>query len=102
MATPEEQAIQGVIDQIWETYDVDKSGALDKEETKKFVQDTLGNLGSGDEFSDEVDLRTLSGQIVSGYGYGLKNLTSASTVQICIFWRTNEDVGRDSDLMVSG
>ena len=26
----EEQAIQGVIDQIWDTYDVDKSGALDK------------------------------------------------------------------------
>ena len=46
MSTPEEQAIEGVIDQIWETYDVDKSGALDKEETKKFVQDTLGNLGS--------------------------------------------------------
>ena len=54
MATPEEQAIQGVIDQIWETYDVDKSGALDKEETQKFVQDTLGNLGSGDEFSTEA------------------------------------------------
>ena len=50
----EEQAIQGVIDQIWDTYDVDKSGALDKQETKKFVQDTLGNLGSGDEFSDEA------------------------------------------------
>merc|ERR1712071_164817 len=49
-----EQAIQGVIDQIWDTYDVDKSGALDKEETKKFVQDTLGNLGSGDEFSQEA------------------------------------------------
>ena len=29
-------------------------GALDKEETKKFVQDTLGNLGSGDEFSQEA------------------------------------------------
>ena len=54
MSTPEEQAIQGVIDQIWDTYDVDKSGALDKEETKKFVQDTLGNLGSGDEFSQEA------------------------------------------------
>ena len=54
MSTPEEQAIEGVIDQIWETYDVDKSGALDKEETKKFVQDTLGNLGSGDEFSDDA------------------------------------------------
>ena len=37
MSTPEEQAIQGVIDQIWTTYDVDNSGALDKEETKKFV-----------------------------------------------------------------
>ena len=54
MATPEEQAISGVIDQIWDTYDVDKSGALDKEETKRFVQDTLGNLGSGDEFSEEA------------------------------------------------
>ena len=52
-ATSEEQAIKAVIDQIWETYDVDKSGHLDKEETKKFVQDTLGNLGSGDEFSSE-------------------------------------------------
>ena len=54
MASPEEQAIQGVIDQIWSTYDVDNSGELDKEETKKFVQDTLGNLGSGDEFSTEA------------------------------------------------
>ena len=54
MATPEEQAIAGVIDQIWQTYDVDNNGALDKEETKKFVQDTLGNLGTGEEFSDEA------------------------------------------------
>ena len=51
MPTIEEQA---VIDQIWETYDVDNSGALDKEETKKFVQDTLGNIGSGEEFSQEA------------------------------------------------
>ena len=54
MSTPEDQAIQGVIDQIWATYDVDNSGALDKEETKKFVKDTLGNLSGGDEFSDEA------------------------------------------------
>ena len=54
MASTEEQAIQGVIDQIWDKYDVDKSGALDKDETKKFVQDTLGNLGSGDDFSDDA------------------------------------------------
>jgi Ca2+-binding EF-hand superfamily protein len=54
LTTPEEQAIQGVIDQIWATYDVDNSGALDKEETKKFVKDTFGNLSGGDEFSDEA------------------------------------------------
>ena len=54
MSTPEEEAIQGVIDQIWDTYDVDRSGELDKDETKKFVKDTLGNLSGGDEFSDEA------------------------------------------------
>ena len=54
MATPEEQAIQGVIDQIWDTYDVDKSGALDKEETKKYAVECLGLLGSGDDFSEEA------------------------------------------------
>ena len=46
--------IQEAVNQIWDQFDKDKSGALDKEETKKFVQDTLGNLGSGDEFSDEA------------------------------------------------
>jgi Ca2+-binding EF-hand superfamily protein len=54
MSTPEEEAIAGVIDQIWDTYDVDRSGYLDKDETKKFVKDTLGNLSGGDEFSDEA------------------------------------------------
>ena len=50
-STPEqEKVIQGVVDQTWETYDVDKSGYLDKEETKKFVQETLG---SGSGYSDE-------------------------------------------------
>jgi Ca2+-binding EF-hand superfamily protein len=33
------------------TYDVKKS-TLVKKETKKFVQDTLGNLGFGDKFSE--------------------------------------------------
>merc|ERR1711939_698621 len=58
MSSTEEQAVQGVIDQIWEKYDVDKSGALDKEETKKFVIDTLGNLGSGDDFSDKLSMKS--------------------------------------------
>lgn len=30
-----------MIDQIWDTYDEDGSGTLDKEETKRFVMDTL-------------------------------------------------------------
>ena len=38
---------------MWDTYDVDNSGDLDKQETKKFVQDILGNLGSSDQLSDE-------------------------------------------------
>ena len=46
--------VQKVVDELWAEYDKDNSGALDKEETKKFVQDTLGNLGSGDEFSQEA------------------------------------------------
>ena len=46
--------IRKCVDDIWAEYDADNSGSLDKEETKKFVQDTLGNLGSGDEFSDEA------------------------------------------------
>ena len=49
-----ESALDGLIDQIWEQYDADGSGELDKEETRKFVSDTLGNLGGGGEFSDEA------------------------------------------------
>jgi Ca2+-binding EF-hand superfamily protein len=43
-----------VINQIWDAYDADKNGELDKEETRKFVQDTLGNLGGKDEFSEDA------------------------------------------------
>jgi hypothetical protein len=36
-----------MIDQIWATYDVDKSGELDREETKAFIKDTINKLPSG-------------------------------------------------------
>lgn len=49
-----EEAIQEVVDQIWGTYDVDESGVLEKEEAKKFVQDTLAEVGQGDDFSEEA------------------------------------------------
>ena len=38
----DDTSIQGVIDSIWETYDVDKSGELDADETKAFVKNTIG------------------------------------------------------------
>jgi Ca2+-binding EF-hand superfamily protein len=47
------EALKCAIDNIWDTYDVDRSGALDKEETKRFVKDTMGSLGGGDVFNDQ-------------------------------------------------
>ena len=41
------------VDDIWAEYDNDNSGALDKEETKKFVKKTLADMSGGEEFSDE-------------------------------------------------
>ena len=41
MTTPEQNAgggLKSVIDQIWTTYDVDNSGELDRDETRKFVE----------------------------------------------------------------
>ena len=42
------------MDQIFDTYDIDKNGSLDKEETKKYAVECLGLLGSGDDFSEEA------------------------------------------------
>jgi len=33
----QDKKIKEIIEQIWEIYDVDKSGELDKDETRKFV-----------------------------------------------------------------
>ena len=50
-----DQVIAKCVDDIWDEYDKDKSGELDKEETKAFVKKTLGDMGDkdGDDFSDE-------------------------------------------------
>ena len=45
--------MQDAIDKIWDKYDVDKSGDLDKEETRNFVQEILRKNGSGQELDDE-------------------------------------------------
>ena len=41
-----------VVDEIFNAYDIDGSGTLNEKETKRFVIDTLGELGSYD-FSEE-------------------------------------------------
>ena len=48
----QEQAILGIIDQIWTKYDDDNNNCLDKEETKKFVQEIIGMVDSEDQFDD--------------------------------------------------
>lgn len=37
---------------MWDTYDVDRSGALDREETKNFVRYTLLDMGADESFDD--------------------------------------------------
>jgi Ca2+-binding EF-hand superfamily protein len=44
--------IAKVVEDIWGTYDKDNSGALDKEETKQFVKDTLKEMADGDDEED--------------------------------------------------
>ena len=45
--------ISKCVDEIWSKYDDDGNGYLDKEETKKFVQDTLSDMADGAGFNDE-------------------------------------------------
>jgi len=42
-----------MIEEVWDKYDADKNGALDKEETAGFVRDLLGDQGRRDEWGDE-------------------------------------------------
>ena len=45
--------IDKCVDDIWDKYDTDRSGALDRDETRKFVQETLSEMKQGGEFTDE-------------------------------------------------
>ena len=44
--------IAKVVDDIWAEFDNDSSGALDKEETKKFIK-KMPEFSGGEELSDE-------------------------------------------------
>merc|ERR1711871_1872275 len=54
MAVPDEAAILKILDEVWDRYDDDKNGYLDRDETRKFFTETLGNLGFSDEFTDDA------------------------------------------------
>lgn len=43
------------VDDIWKEYDKDGSGRLDKEETRKFVQDTLSMMSGSIIALSDVD-----------------------------------------------
>lgn len=48
---PQDEFIQEVVNQIWETYNVDNTDGLENEEAERFIQDTLGyNQFSFEEF----------------------------------------------------
>ena len=44
--------ITKVVNELWPDYDKDGSGQLDREETKKFVQNTLSEMNDSGEFSE--------------------------------------------------
>ena len=45
-APAKDEMIVKFVEKIWSKYDADNNGYLDKNESKKFVKDTLDTLGS--------------------------------------------------------
>ena len=50
--TPEGKSIMETVNSMWEQYDVDKSGVLDKPEAYKFMESTLGKGPTDEEFNE--------------------------------------------------
>ena len=44
MSAEEYAVVQGVIAQLWATYDVNNSGRIDKQQSKKIVKNVLDNM----------------------------------------------------------
>ena len=53
MSTDIDTIINKCVDDIWDKYDKDMSGFLDKEETKAFVKDTMQEMSDNGEWKDE-------------------------------------------------
>ena len=41
-----------MVDDFWGDYDTDRNGTLDKQEAKKFIQQTLGEMGEDVDFNE--------------------------------------------------
>ena len=50
--TPEGKAIMETVNSMWEQYDVDKSGVLEKPEALKFMEATLKKSFTDEEFNE--------------------------------------------------
>ena len=46
----EGQSVKEIVHGIWETYDLDGNGVLDKDEAKQFLKDQLGDVAFKDSF----------------------------------------------------
>ena len=51
----EHARIQNVVDQIWQKYDTDRSGTLDREQVKTFMQETTEKIGCKASTEEEID-----------------------------------------------
>ena len=49
-----DQLINKIVDDIWNTYDQDNSGALDREETRRFMENTLKEMSEGGAGSEAI------------------------------------------------
>ena len=50
-----DEVIRRCVDEIWSRYDDDGNDYLDKDETKRFVQDTLKDMSSNDGAFNDAD-----------------------------------------------
>lgn len=56
-----ERIYSQAVDALWEKYDTDKSGQLDKEETKRFLQDVLTDIPPPNQYDESKFEATFRG-----------------------------------------
>jgi Ca2+-binding EF-hand superfamily protein len=52
-APDENESIQVVVDEIWNTYDLDQTGILERDEIKKFMKDYMPDFKKNYKFDEE-------------------------------------------------